>query len=103
MLYACIECHVVWCSIDKFKTLNLSDLDLETCLEISHGICPECFQRHADRVHRHQKKKGIFECFNKREDCDNDKCQFKSVCGNSSIVSWKSRVVILSVAQRVLD
>jgi hypothetical protein len=95
MLYACIECRSIWCSLDKFRSLNLSDIDLETCLDISHGICPICFQKHENKIHQHQKKQGGVECFNKRDGCDNNECLFKSACGDSAIVLWKSRVVVL--------
>ena len=96
MIYACIQCHKIWKPAAEPDELDSSTLDLETSTEISHGICPECFRQHEDRVHRHQKNNGYSECYNRNDNCSNIKCLFKPACGESAIRAWKSGIVVLS-------
>ncbi len=98
MIYGCIECHRIWCNFEMFDSLDIPHLDLDTCTDISHGICPECFQSHEDRIHRHQKSDGCSECFNRNDDYHNNECLFKPVYGRAVVRTWKSNVVILKAA-----
>jgi hypothetical protein len=96
MIYGCIECHRTWCSIEKFDSLDI-DLDTDTLMDISHGICPECFQNHkANVVHRHQQRNGYSECYNRNDQCSNSFCMFKTTCGPQAINDWRSKVVLLA-------
>lgn len=98
MLCGCIECHRIWCSVEEFETLDLQGLKLDTCTEISHGICPECFQKLRDKIHQHQKSHGYSECYDRDDNCNNNSCLFKPACGNSAIRNWKSSIVLLDVS-----
>ncbi|MDD3471629.1 MAG: hypothetical protein PHS86_02500 [Syntrophaceae bacterium] len=95
MIYSCIECKRIWVTAEESDQIDFSALNLDNCLDISHGICPECFQRHEDKVHRHQKNNGYSECYNRHENCPNDNCLFRRACGASAIDSWKSSIVLL--------
>lgn len=103
MLCGCIECHRIWCGIEEFNSLDLSELNLDSSTDISHGICPECFQRHKDRVHQHQKNNGYSECYDRNDNCNNNKCLFKPACGNSAINSWRSSIVLLNASNLASD
>ena len=95
MLYGCLECHKIWSTQEELANTDLTGLNLETCMDISHGICPECFQRHEDKVHQHQRNNGYFQCYNRTENCTNDRCLFRPACGHSAIDNWKSSIVVL--------
>ena len=59
MIMGCVFCNRVWCRKDKYETLDVQNLDIENRTDISHGICPECFQQQKeDKVHNHQRSKG---------------------------------------------
>lgn len=96
MVYGCIECGLIWCDesdYDKLTQSDIKDFDLQ---EVSHGICPECFQvRKADKVHSHQRKNGYSECYNKSNDCTNTECLFWSTCGSNIIDEWKSKIKVV--------
>lgn len=96
MIYGCVECQKIWSSIEELEQIDVANLNLDGNTDISHGICPECFQRHADKVHKHQKNNGYSECYNKIENCSNHRCLFKPACGESAINMWRSSIVVLS-------
>ena len=97
MLYQCVFCNRVWCSQDKYETLDIPNLDLENRNDVSHGICPECFQKQQQGlVHKHQRANGYDRCFNKNDNCNNDSCLFRPCCGRTAINNWRQNVVILT-------
>lgn len=98
MIYSCIECHSCWCSKEKYKSLDIDKLDLDSMTEISHGLCPSCFQKHKEfRVHNHQKKNGYDECYNRNDGCDNNFCMFRPTCGSQALNNWRDQIVLLGV------
>lgn len=99
MLYACIECRKIWSTVEDLEQLDLSRVDLDNCPDISHGICPECFQRHEAKVHKHQKNSGYTECYNRHDNCPNYECLFRPACGDSAINTWKSSIVVLNAGK----
>ena len=98
MLYGCVFCNRVWCSHEKYETLDKENLDIDNRQDISHGICPECFQKQKYRlVHRHQKYNGYDECYNRNEGCQNNFCMFKPTCGQQAINEWQENIIMLGV------
>ncbi len=96
MIMGCVFCNRVWCRKDKYETLDVQNLDIENRTDISHGICPECFQQQKeDKVHNHQRSKGYDECFNRHEDCTNTICMFKPTCGEKALNEWRADIVVL--------
>ena len=96
-MYGCIECGLIWCNKSDYTNINKLDMDILFTQEVSHGICPECFQsQKADKVHNHQRKNGYSECYNSSDNCTNFDCLFWSTCGSVVIDNWKSRIVVIS-------
>lgn len=97
MVYSCIKCHKYWCSKEKYESLDIDISNLESTSSISHGLCPECLSDREDLVHRHQRKNGYSECFNREIYCTNSDCAFKTYCSAQSFLSqWQDSVRVLS-------
>ena len=95
MIYGCVECKRIWCNLEDYALLDKDNLNLSIKQDVSHGLCPECFSKRTDMIHKHQKNSGYDECYNNGDTCDNTGCGFKSFCGNKVLENWKSLVILL--------
>lgn len=97
MIYGCVFCNRIWCSLDKYETLDSENLDLENRTDISHGICPECFSKQKQGwIRNHQMNNGYDQCYNRNENCSNGFCMFRSTCGPKALSDWRDNVVLLA-------
>lgn len=98
LVYQCIRCKVIWRFDESKIEINESNLEFLVSLKrvgVSSGICPICFRgKYIESVRASQRKEGYFDCFLRRNDsCNSDDCRYKSICQDSIVDDWQSKVI----------
>lgn len=98
LVYQCVRCKVIWRVDESHIDINEENLEFLVSVKqvgISTGICPICFRgKYIESVRASQRKEGYPDCFLRRNDsCDSIDCKYKSICQDSIVEDWQSKVI----------